>query len=38
MTASLGAIRHDGLAYLAGFRGSLFVIKIDDRLLESPIR
>jgi len=36
MTAPVGAIR-DALTYLARFRGSLFVIKIDDRVLESPM-
>ena len=36
MTAPVGAIR-DALTYLARFRGSLFVIKVDDRVLESPM-
>ena len=36
MTAPVGAIR-DAITYLARFRGSLFVIKIDDRVLESPM-
>lgn len=36
MTAPVGAIR-DALSYLARFRGRLFVIKIDDRVLESPL-
>ena len=34
--APVGAIR-DALSYLARFRGRLFVIKIDDRVLESPL-
>lgn len=36
MTAPVGAIR-DALGYLARFRGRLFVIKIDDRVLDSPL-
>ena len=32
----VGAIR-DALTYLARFRGRLFVIKVDDRVLESPM-
>lgn len=36
MTAPVGAIR-DALSYLARFRGRLFVIKIDDRVLDSPM-
>ena len=36
MTAPVGAIR-DAVTYLARFRGSLFVIKVDDRVLESPM-
>ena len=36
MTAPVGAIR-DALTYLARFRGSLFVLKIDDRVLDSPM-
>lgn len=36
MTAPVGAIR-DALSYLARFRGRLFVIKIDDRVLDSPL-
>lgn len=36
MTVPVGAIR-DALSYLARFRGRLFVIKIDARVLDSPL-